>query len=186
MWSKAAQKDYLDIYDDEYEEPDTYYEEETKSNEKVGVKPVEVTPVEVKVVETTKRSVCSDEESVPDDLSDYTIYDEDVSYSKKDIRSLVGAIKNDSKIMECFGWDGGEDLRVFAQNAIKRFRLMKLKSLNGNMYYFDNIYNFIWQYYKDEFNHEHLLRPSDEIYKKVLAMNELVVERYLEQPVEFW
>jgi hypothetical protein len=182
MWSKGAQKDYLDIYDEEYEEPDNYYEEETKSTEKVVV---EVKPVEVKVVETNQ-NFAEDEASTPDNLSDYSIQDEDVSYSKKNISSLVNAIKKDSKIMECFGWDAGDDLSVFAQNAIKRFRLTKLKSLNGKMYYFDNIYKFIWEYYRDESNQEHLLRPSDEIYKKLLIVNEMKVERFLEQPVEFW
>ena len=114
-----------------------------------------------------------------------SISDDEVVLSRKTIDDLMTAIKKDDKLVETFGWEN-DDLSVYAQNAIKRFRLKKLKSLNDKAYYFDSVYKFIWQYYKDESNEEHLLKPSDDICKKLRVMNEIRAEPYLMQPDEFW
>ncbi len=114
-----------------------------------------------------------------------SIDDDEVVLSRKTIMDLVSAIKKDSKLVETFGWES-DDLSMFAQNAIKRFRLKKLKSLNEKTYYFDSVYYFIWEYFKDESNAEHLLKPSEDVYKKLRNMNEIIEEPYLVQPDEFW
>ena len=125
-------------------------------------------------------------ENYPQSDSDLeSISDDEVVLSRKTIVDLMNAIKKDDKLVETFGWEN-DDLSVYAQNAIKRFRLKKLKSLNDKAYYFDTIYKFIWQYHKDESNAEHLLKPSDEVCKKLRAMNGIVSEPYLMQPEEFW
>lgn len=125
------------------------------------------------------------ESHTPIDSDLESISDDEVVLSRKTIDALVNAIKRDDKLVETFGWEN-DDLSVYAQNAIKRFRLKKLKSLNDKAYYFDSVYKFIWQYYKDESNEEHLLKPSDEICKKLRVMNEIRAEPYLMQPEEFW
>lgn len=121
----------------------------------------------------------------PDDSDIESIDDGEVVLSSKTLTDLVSAIKKDEKLVETFGWEN-DDLSVFAQNAIKRFRLRKLKSLNDNAYYYDNVYYFMWQYYKDESNAEHLLKPSEDVCKKLRVMNEISSEPYLMQPEEFW
>ena len=42
------------------------------------------------------------------------------------------------------------------------------------------------EYFKDESNAEHLLKPSEDVYKKLRNMNEIIEEPYLMQPDEFW
>lgn len=141
----------------------------------------------VKKEEIEELSVAEEEPETctPTDSDIESIYDDEVVLTRKTIIDLVNAIKKDDKLVETFGWESG-DLSVFAQNAIKRFRLKKLKSLNDKMYFFDRVYYYIWEYSKDESNAEHLLKPSEEVCKKLRNMNEIVEEPYLMQPDEFW
>ncbi len=124
-------------------------------------------------------------ESDADSLTDEDEY-EDISYSKKTLKQIVESFREDEELLETFGWDGYKNLSVFATEAIKRFRLKKLKSLNDKTYYFDNVYYYIWQYSKDESNEEHLIRPSDDMCRKLRSINEIRWEPFFVQPAEFW
>jgi hypothetical protein len=124
-------------------------------------------------------------ESDIESLTDEEEY-EDISYSKKTLSEIMKAFKNDESLLETFGWDGYKNMSVFAEEAIKRFRLKKLKSLNDRAYYFDNVYYYIWQYYKDDNGDEHLMRPNDDICKKLRSLNEIRWEPFFVQPDEFW
>jgi hypothetical protein len=141
----------------------------------------------VKKEEMEELSVAEEEPEtcIATDSDTESISDNEVVLSKKTIIDVMNAIKKDGKLIETFGWEN-DDLSVFAQNAIKRFRLKKLKSLNEKAYYLDNVYYFIWEYSKEISNAEHLLKPSDEICKKLRVLNEIMGEPYLVQPEEFW
>ena len=118
--------------------------------------------------------------------SDYFSDDGDtVKLHKKDLAKLFEMIQNDKTENETFGWDGGNDLKVFAQQAIKRFRLKKLKSLNNDAFYFDQVTYYIWQL-DTKTGIEKLVRPSDELCKKLRDLNEIQYEPFLSQPDELW
>ncbi len=118
--------------------------------------------------------------------SDYFSEDEDtVKLHKKDLKKLFELIKNDKPDTETFGWDGGNDLKVFAQQAIKRFRLKKLKSINDDIYYFDKVTYYIWQL-DTQTGIERLVRPNEEVCKKLRPLNEIQYEPFLPQPDELW
>jgi hypothetical protein len=88
---------------------------------------------------------------------------------------------------ELFGWDGGSDRTQYAQNAIKRFRLKKLKSQNDTIYYFDNVYYFIWKYEMDSsMNEERLVRPDESVCGELRELNDILFKPFLDQPQEFW
>ena len=116
--------------------------------------------------------------------------DQKIQYSKKTIAKRVNNIKFDVIEDDEFGWNIGTDPTVFAQRVIKRFRLKKLKSLNGEAYYYDNVSYHIWQYSKDSVSGvEKLSKPSDNICKKLRELNKIDGEwcmPYMWQPEEFW
>lgn len=119
------------------------------------------------------------------DLDYYSDEVEKISYSKQSKRTLY--IKEDETEDEIFGWNLGNDPTVYAQRAIKRFRLKRLKSFNKEVYYYDNVSYHIWQYSKDSTTGvEKLLKPSDDICKKLREVNEIRYEPYMWQPEEFW
>lgn len=87
---------------------------------------------------------------------------------------------------ELLGWDGGEDRVTFAQRAIKRFRLKKLKSQN-DVYYLDNVYYFIWKYEKDQdTNEERLVKPDEPTCETLREENSIIFKPFHAQPQEFW
>lgn len=87
-----------------------------------------------------------------------------------------------------FGWNETDDRVNYADKIIKRFRLKKLKSPNGNsnIYYFDNVLYFIWQYSKIDANQDTFIRPTEEVCKMLRVNNGIRFEPFLAQPEEFW
>jgi hypothetical protein len=196
MWSKGAQKDYLDTYEDCDEEYDDYYEEEVKPElkpkeniieAKVEVKPIEVKAIEVKaidikLVETIKKEYSSDE----DDYEDYNTL----------IKGPIVYEVNDEELMfdnySDFSYGGSMDFykkykqENSPQNIIKRFGFKKLKSKDNNYYYLDKTLYFIWRYHKNnKTGEEELVRVDDEMWNTLKKMNDNVViyDRYLPQPI---
>ncbi len=119
------------------------------------------------------------------DKSDY--WSDNARLEKKDIAKVIKMIRSEKSEPETFGWDGGDDPTVFAQRAIKRFRLKKLKSLNGRVYCYDKVTYYIWEYVKDsKTGVERLVKPSEEECVMLRKANEISYEPYLTQPDEFW
>ncbi len=196
MWSKGAQKDYLDTYDDCDEEYDDYYEEvkpEVKPQVKsVEVKVVEVKPIEVKVVEVKPVEVKNVETVQKDYLSDEDDYEDYNTLIKGPIVYEV----NDEELMfdnySDFSCNGSMDFykkyrqENSSQNIIKRFGFKKLKSKDNNHYYLDKTLYFIWKYSKNiKTGEEELVRVDDEMWNILKKMNDNVViyDRYLPQPI---
>lgn len=125
-----------------------------------------------------------------DDMEDSDYFSEEentVKLHMGDVEKLHKMIQNDKTENETFGWDGGNDLKAFAQQAIKRFRLKKLKSLNNGAFYFDKVTYYIWQLVKDnKTGDEILVKPDEEVSKKLREINEILYEPFLSQPEELW
>jgi hypothetical protein len=124
-------------------------------------------------------------EEIVNDSDYYSDEVDTVKLNKKDLKELCKMIKDDNPDSETFGWDGGNDLKVFAQQAIKRFRLKKLKSFNDDAYYFDKVTYYIWQL-DSQTGIEKLVRPTEEVYIKLRSLNEIQYEPFLPQPDELW
>ncbi len=87
---------------------------------------------------------------------------------------------------EVLGWDDGDDKTTFAQRAIKRFRLKKLKS-QTDVYYLDNVYYYIWKYEKDpDTGEERLLKPDEDTCEHLRELNTIIFKPFHVQPQEFW
>jgi hypothetical protein len=189
MWSKGAQKDYLDIYDDCDEEYDDYYEEEQKSKPvevaKVEIKPVEVKSVEVKPVEIKVEQAIQ--------KSEYSSDEED--YDKTSTGPIVYEVSDEELMFdnyENFSYNGNMDFykkyrqENSALNIIKRFGFKKLKSKDNNHYYLDKTLYFIWKYRKNiKTREDELVRVDDEIWNTLKKLNDNIViyDRYLPQPI---
>lgn len=193
MWSKGAQKDYLDTYDDYEEEYDDYVEEqEVEEKPKVEVKviPVEVKAVEVKPVEV-KQEVLFDSE----DDSDYE------EYSKKEKLNKFNFFENvnnneiyiDELLFEdihSMALSNPEIYKAYNEynsirNVIKRFGFKKLKSNDRNIYYLDKVLYFIWKLVRNpKTNEEELVRVEDKVYETLRKLNTecVIYDRYLNQP----
>lgn len=109
-------------------------------------------------------------------LLDYS--DDEVECIKKNRKQFKHTA--DETEPEYFGWDGGSQ-EGYVERAVKRFRLTKLKSLDGQIYYFDNVLYFIWKYEGGS-----LVRPSTAIQIHLRQINQITQEKFLEQPEVFW
>jgi hypothetical protein len=113
--------------------------------------------------------------------------DTEIKCSKAEILNIVekgNFIEVPEK--EVLGWDEGDDRTTFAQRAIKRFRLKKLKSQNDT-YYLDNVYYYIWKYEKDlETGEERLLKPDEATCDHLRELNTIIFKPFHVQPQEFW
>jgi hypothetical protein len=195
MWSKGAQKDYLDIYDDEEEEYDDYEEPsrvEEKPKVEVKVIPVEVKAVEIKPVEV-KQEVLFDSES--DFNSDYDEYSkkeklhkfnffEDVNINEMYIDEVLF---DDIQSMSTSNPELYKAYKDYnsVSSVIKRFGFKKLKSNDKNIYYLDKVLYFIWKHIKNpKTNEEFLVKAEDKMYDILRKLNTetLIYDRYLGQP----
>jgi hypothetical protein len=116
--------------------------------------------------------------------TDYSDDYEEVERIRKNVRNITYKIDEDE--MEFFGWDGGE-LTNYGQRAVKRFRLKKLKSIDGKTYYFDNVLYFIWRFVKDPITaEESLVKPDSVTENHLRQMNNIQILPFLAQPQAFW
>lgn len=191
MWSKGAQKDYLDIYDDCEEEYDDYYEEEQKQDQpKVEVQSKVEVKVEVKQVETKVEVKAEEKIEVSEDESD-----DDYYLSQVPIKPVVYEIHNEELMFDNydnFSYDGSMEFykkyrqENSAQNIIKRFGFKKLKSHDNNLYYLDKTLYYIWKYTKNiKTGEDELIRVDDEVWNKLrnINTNTVIYDRYLPQPI---
>jgi hypothetical protein len=186
MWSKGAQKDYLDIYDDCEEEYDEYYEEEEQKpvQSKVEIQPKIEVKVEEKPVETKVEEISEDDST-----------DDDYYVSQVQIKPVVYETHNEELMFDNydnFSYDGSlEFYKKYkqansVQNIIKRFGFKKLKSNDNNHYYLDKTLYFIWKYNKNnKTGEDELIRVDDEVWNKLRRMNDntVIYDRYLPQPI---
>jgi hypothetical protein len=191
MWSKGAKNDYLDTYDeDNYD--DEYYEEDDKNENENENKNKEELKVEEKIKtpsisESETESETESESESEDD--DYTV-NESIIYKDEDDYELY----NDELIFDNYTtFICNNNLNEYnkykeinsPKNIIKRFGFKRLKSNDNNFYYLDSTLYFIWKYFKNsKTGEEYLVRPDDEIYKKIRAINtnHIFYDRYLNQP----
>jgi hypothetical protein len=194
MWSKGAQKDYLDTYDEYEEDYDEYEEVETvKVEEKVQENPKEIeikSAIEIKVESTPVFQSENDSD-----------YEEEYSRNCKINKTLYlkgkNQIDSDVYIDELMFSNyevlsvGNKELykRYREQNSvpsmIKRFGFKKLKSNDKNTYYLDKTLYFIWKYVNNYGTNEaQLVRVDDAIYKNLKNLNgdTIIYDRFLSQP----
>jgi hypothetical protein len=192
MWSKGAQKDYLDTYSD-YEEEEYYEEEEEVKVEEE--KPVVEIKVESKPIQEEIKIVEKKMESETDE----EYYDEyEVINSKLQSEHKFNFDEyyfNDELIFDnYYNFTVNNDLEPYKKyqqinspvGIIKRFGFKKLKSNDKNVYYLDNTLYFIWKYIKNiKTGEEMLVRPDEDVYKnlKALNMNYTIYDKYLSQPL---
>lgn len=190
MWSKGAQKDYLDVYEDCDEEYDDYYEEEKPEQKQVEpkseIKPqvevkVEVKPVEVKVEEKELVSEYSSE----DDYDFTTTVCKPVVYERHNEELMFDNFDN-------FSYDNSMEFYKkykesnSAGNIIKRFGFKKLKSNDNNTYYLDKTLYYIWKFVKNtKTGEDELIRVDDSQWETLKKHNQntVIYDRYLPQPI---
>ncbi len=188
MWSKGAQKDYLDVYEDCDEEYDDYYEEE-KTEEKPVQQKVEIIP-EVKVEVKTIEVKVEEKESVPEYYSD-----DDYEFSISVCKPVVYERHNEELMFDNFDNFSYDNSMEFykkykesnsAGNIIKRFGFKKLKSNDNNTYYLDKTLYFIWKFVKNtKTGEDELVRVDDSQWETLKGINKetTIYDRYLPQPI---
>ena len=188
MWSKGAQKDYLDVYEDCDEEYDDYYEEE-KTEEKSVQQKVEIV-AEVKVEVKTVEVKVEEKESVPEYYSD-----DDYEFSTSVCKPVVYERHNEELMFDNFDNFSYDNSMEFykkykesnsAGNIIKRFGFKKLKSNDNNTYYLDKTLYFIWKFVKNtKTGEDELVRVDDSQWETLKRINKetTIYDRYLPQPI---
>lgn len=198
MWSKGAQKDYLDTYDeyDEYEEGDESEIQSKTESPEVEIKSDEIKSDEIKQVEIKAVEIKSDEQNILN--YEYTSEEDDfyIIKSPNNNNKLNNYEMYNDEIMfdnfENYSYNKSFDLYKkykegnSVHNIIKRFGFKKLKSNDNNIYYLDKTLYFIWKYNRNsKTGEDELIRVDDEKWNhlKKTNTNSIIYGRYLPQPV---
>ncbi len=186
MWSKGAQKDYLDVYEDCDEEYDDYYEEEKAEQKQVEPKSEIKPQVEVKVeVKPVEEKELVSEYSSDDDYDIITSVCKPVVYERHNEELMFDNFDN-------FSYDNSMEFYKkyresnSAGNIIKRFGFKKLKSNDNNTYYLDKTLYYIWKFVKNsKTGEDELIRVDDSQWETLKRINKetIIYDRYLPQPI---
>lgn len=196
MWSKGAQKDYLDTYDeyDEYEEGDESEIQSKTESPEVEIKSDEIKSDEIKPVEIKQVEIKSDEQNILN--YEYTSEEDDFYTIKSPNNNKPNNYEmyNDEIMFDNFeNYSYNRSFNLYrkykegnsVQNIIKRFGFKKLKSNDNNIYYLDKTMYFIWKYNRNsKTGEDELVRVDDEKwdYLKTTNINTIIYDRYLPQP----